>query len=165
MAKRKVEYKFNPFRITGESQAGLSEAAKKRVFKKTAELVLDRVEEAMDAGKSRVDGEQFKRLSRNYAERMKGGSRRPDLELFGDLKAAQRVKREGDSLVHTVLSAQQEKADGHNQHSGKAKSWAKSVGKKGFPQRRFIPSKKEKQTYDEKLLNEIRKVIKEEKGD
>ena len=165
MAKRKVQYKFSPFEITGESSAGMSKASKDRVFKKVADLVLDRTEQAMDRGRGRVSGEdRFKKLSKKYANKMKGGNRLPDLELFGDLKTAQRVKKEKQSLVHTVLQREQEKADGHNQHTSKAKNWAKSF-KEDFPKRRFIPSKKEKQTYDAKLISEIRKVIKDEKGE
>ena len=161
MAKRSVQYKFDPFKITGESREGMSQASQNRALTKVADVVLDRVEQGMDAGKSRVDGEgKFQKLSLKYAQEQKGGSRLPDLELFGDLKTGQRVKKEGNNLVHTVLAKQQPKADGHNQHTAKAKAWAKGF-KKPFPQRRFIP--KGKQTYDSKLIREIRKVIKTEK--
>jgi len=106
---------------------------------------------------SPVEGEgQFPKLTKEYADKEKGGRRTRNLELEGDLKEAIRYKRTRDGIDYgNFLKSQEEKADGHNQHSAKAKAWAK---KTGFPKAQYIPEGEQK--FRKGIEKEITKIIK-----
>ncbi len=92
-------------------------------------------------GKSPVKGERFKKLTKEYADKEKGGNRTPTLELEGDLLEAFSVKPSKAGVKMKVAAGQSDKADGHNQLTSKAKAWAK---KNNFPKRRYIPGASQK---------------------
>ncbi len=105
-------------------------------------------------GKSPVKGERFKKLNSEYADREKGGNRTPTLELEGDLLEAFQVTGSKNGVKMKVLSSESDKADGHNQLTSKAKSWAKKID---FPKRRFIPG--EKQNLKPGIMKEIDSIL------
>lgn len=151
----KVEFRFDPFKLVGESRSGLTQSEIAEVYRETADLILEKTEQSLDAGESPVDGVTFKILKKKYADRQKGGDRTPNLLLTGDMWDAMRVRREGDKLVHTVLASQQPKADNHNKFSAASK-------KTPLPPRPFIPRKGE--TYRQEILDAIGEIIDSKRG-
>lgn len=93
-------------------------------------------------GKSPVNGENWKRLSKQYADEFKGGNTTPTMQLFGDLLDSLKAEDVGSDLLKIGhFGAQAPKADGHNQLSVEAKLWAAA---KDFPKRRYIPGEGQK---------------------
>lgn len=109
-------------------------------------------------GVSPVQGEgRFRRLNSDYAVREKGGNRLSNLEEEGDLLNDFDVDISSGPFVNVGhTGGQTPKADGHNQLSGKAKSWA---NQSGFPKRRYIPDGNQK--FVSKITREIRSIISE----
>lgn len=143
----KVEYKFDPFKITGIDDEGLTKAQKKSILDDIADLVLTSVLDSVGSSKSPVSGHgSFKSLNKDYAEREHGGDTKCKLELSGSMLDGLKVKNLGDELVLTVSEKQQPKADGHNNFSGESK----------LPLRRFIPKEDDGETFDKKIIQEIR---------
>jgi hypothetical protein len=148
MAK-KVQYKFDPFRISGESRRGLSKSKQNEVLKEVAEFILDKVGEKIDSSVSPVSRQ------RGFKDLKAGGA--SVLRESGDLRDSQRIKKSGDGLVHTVLTSQQPKADNHNKFSAASK-------RTPVPRRQFIPNKANEQTYKKDIIDGIAKIIKEKKS-
>ena len=141
MAK-KVEYWFDPFEgveISGkiDKKAALEEIAD---FLKT--VILSDVSD----GVSPVSGAKFPKLNKKYADTQKDGDRNPNLELSGDMLSSLIVRSSKGGILVTVPESEQEKADGHNNFSGKS----------NLPLRQFIPKKDE--SY-EKYSSDIRSII------
>ena len=96
-------------------------------------------------GRSPVEGETFKTLSGAYAKGEKQGKTTPNLQLEGDLLEALEFNDKTGSKItvgYSPNNPEVEKADGHNQHSAKAKKEIWGDGKnarKALPKRRFIP--------------------------
>lgn len=147
MAK-KVQYKFDPFKLTGESRRGLSKNKQNEVLKEVADMVLKKVEQRLDNSDSPVSGE------RRFRPLKTGGS--SILRESGDMRSSQRVKRDGGDLVHSVLSAEQPKADNHNKFSA-------ASGRTEVPKRQFIPNKGREQTYKRDIIAAMKKIIREKK--
>lgn len=85
----------------------------------------------MASGISSVNGKDFPQLSKEYANREKGGDRFPDLFLSGDMQAALTYEEYRDGIEIGIFDPEEAaKADGHCNYSGKSK----------LPLRRFIPN-------------------------
>jgi len=107
-------------------------------------------------GVSPVKGEgRFARLETDYAKEEKGGNRLSNLENEGDLLNDFKVALGTTSFLSVGHRGREvPKSDGHNQLSGKAKSWAIDSG---MPKRRYIPDSNQKFTNN--IVNEIRDII------
>lgn len=107
---------------------------------------------------SPVQGEgRFRVLDSEYAVREKGGNRLSNLEKDGDLLNDFKVDNVPGSFLEVGhKGGEVPKADGHNQLSGKARSWARS---NGFPRRRYIPD--DNQRFTNNIVGEIRTIISE----
>lgn len=148
MMAKKVQYKFDPFRIAGESKAGLSKGKQSEVLKEVARFILEKVESKMDSSLSPVSGQgRFRNLKR-------GGS--SILTESGDMRDSQSIKRSGDQLVHSLRSKEQPKADNHNKFSAASRRTA-------VPRRQFVPNKSEEQTYKRDIIQGIKNIIKDKK--
>lgn len=119
------------------------------------DFLINEVIRHLERGKSPVQGETFKKLTKEYADNEKQGNRTPNLNLEGDLREATDYKRISGGIEYgTYGSKEADKADGHNQLSGKAKSWA---SKKDFPKRRYIADKK--QVLKRSISSGIEKIL------
>lgn len=99
-------------------------------------------------GKSPVEGERFAKLDKEYADKEHKGDRTPRLRLEGDMMEALGYRITPDGLTIGIMDdAEQDKADGHNNFSGKSK----------LPQRRFIPS--QKQEFRKEIRNKINSLV------
>ena len=130
------------------------------VKREVADFLRDEVLRNMSNGTSPVNGEgRFRRLSEDYSKNEKSGNKLSDLELEGDLKDSLIVEPDVTSfLAIGHRGGQVPKADGHNQLSGKAESWARE---NNFPKRRYIPDSN--QEFTRPIVNGITEIIKEYK--
>ena len=135
---------------------GVPESDKQTAKKDVASFLKNQILRDVSNSTSPVAGEgRFKRLETEYAIREKGGNRLSDLELDGDLLDDFDVRNvEGSFLNVGHTGDQVPKSDGHNQLSGRARTWASKIG---FPKRRYIPDDNQKFTND--IVNEIRSII------
>jgi hypothetical protein len=98
-------------------------------LKSVGQIVIDDITDYLLVGESAVIGESFEPLSSDYADREKGGDTTPNLKLMGALWTSLSSEAEGNRLIAGVDESEEDKADGHNNFSGKSR----------LPQRRFIP--------------------------
>lgn len=97
------------------------------------QYIVDSILEKLAKGDSPVSGENFKDLSKKYADKYKGGNRNPNLELEGDLLAALGFETTSDGILVGIMDdSQRPKADGHNHFTSASKNAT-------APKRRFIP--------------------------
>jgi hypothetical protein len=110
----------------------------------------------LSKGTSPVKGEgRFRILNSKYAKTQKGGVKTANLELEGDLKDSLISKpAEGAFIKFGHKGTQVPKADGHNQLSSKAQTWAVASG---MPKRRYIPS--DGQKFVSEITEEIEAII------
>lgn len=148
----KVEYKFDPFKITGLDDSGLTKKQKKEILDDIADLVLTSVLDFVGSSKSPVTGDRFAPLSKEYAVKEHGGNRKSHLELSGDMLDSIKVKNAGEELVLTVAKDQMPKADNHNKFTPESK-------KTGVPPRKFIPNAEEDETFSKVIIKEIKAHI------
>jgi len=120
------------------------------------DFIVNQVLRDIERGFSPVENEgQFKQLTKDYADKEKGGRRTSNLQLEGDLKEAMQYRRSADGIVYgNFIASEKNKSDGHNQHSSKAKAWAK---KNNFPKRTYIPT--EKQNFRSGIEREIDNIV------
>jgi hypothetical protein len=145
---RKVQYKFDPFKLTGETRRGMTKKSQDEALKEIADMVLKKVEGRLDESSSPVSGQgRFRNLK-------SGGS--SILRESGDMRDSQRVKRDGGNLVHTVLKSEQPKADNHNKFSA-------ASGRTEVPRRQFIPNRGREETYKKDIIDAMKKIIREKK--
>ena len=107
----------------------LKEEAKEAV----GELIVDRIQEYLDRGNSPVAKQgRFKRLSKDYANKFKGGDTTPDLLLDGDLRDSITYEIHSEGVKVGVFNDEPEidrlKASGHNKGNSSNKT-----------KRQFIP--------------------------
>ena len=121
------------------------------------ELLVEEILRAVGDGKSPVQGENWKRLSKEYADEFKGGDRTPTMQLFGDLLDSLKAKPSSGNKIkigHFRDEGQAPKADGHNQLSLEAQIWAST---KEFPKRRYIPN--EGQKFKASIMREVKDIL------
>lgn len=118
-----------------------------------AEELIDLIKDRTSKGKSPINDNRFPVLSKEYANAMKGGDRKPDLRLFGELMESLDYKIKGNVIELGVFDKSQKgKADGHNNLSGLSP----------LPERRFIPG--EDETFSSYITKEIKKEVVKEFG-
>lgn len=152
MAKRQIKFDFDPLAGVGKK---ITPSEEKRIVSRVKDYVLESVLSKVGEGISPVSGQgSFKRLNKEYAINQKGGNRLPNLELMGDMLDSLKIIKIGDKLRLTVDESQQDKADGHNNFSGKS----------ALPRRAFIPDEKKGETFKKDILEGIRTIIEDELG-
>lgn len=115
-------------------------------------FIVDQILSNVGSGVSPVTGGKFEQLTKNYADKEKGGSRLPNLELEGDMLSSLGFKRVNEGIAVGIQDADQRpKADGHN-HFG-------VFGKSQLPVRRFIPLPGE--DFIPEIENEIETILDE----
>lgn len=125
------------------------------VKKEVGDFLIESILRDVGDGKSPVQGERFKRLSKDYADEFKGGNTTPTMQLFGDLLDSLRAEDAGGSFIKIGhFGEQAPKADGHNQLSLEAKIWAAG---RDFPKRRYIPA--EGQSFKRSIERGIEEII------
>lgn len=146
----KVFYDFDP-----EEETGIRVPKSKRgeALEAVAEYVKESVLSTVGEGKTPVEGGSWKRsLSKAYKKK-KGevsSSNFANLELHGDLlDSLDVVKKRGSTLRLTVAESQMDKADGHNNFSGKSK----------LPERNFIPDASRGQRLSPKIRRGIKSIL------
>lgn len=123
---------------------------KAQAKKDVGEFVVNEILRNLSEGKSPVSGERFKKLSKEYADQFKGGDRKPNLELEGDMLDALTFKNRADGIEVGVFKKKElGKADGHNNFSGDSK----------LPKRRFIPD--EGQDFKANINKGIKQILAE----
>jgi len=124
--------------------------------REVADYLVNEVLRKLRDGVSPVNGEgRFSYLDKDYAKREKGGVRTANLELEGDLKDSLKAVPSGDNFIKFGHEGNQvPKADGHNQLSNKAQTWAR---KSGLDKRRYIPAENQKFSAD--ITSEISKIL------
>ena len=129
---------------------GLDPADRVELVNDVGEMLLDKIRTDMSAGRSSVSGRAWKKLSPAYAKKVG----RKDATLFetGDMdsKLAYRATEDGLEIgwFDSDSSKEADKADGHNNHSGKS----------ALPLRRSIPL--ENQGFRPGIKNEIEDIEK-----
>ena len=128
------------------------------VKREVTDYLVNEVLRYLDRGESPVEGEgRFKHLNPKYAKKQKNGRTTSNLELEGDLKdSLKALPAEGAFIKFGHEGKEVPKADGHNQLSGKAQTWAL---KSELPKRRYIPSSNQK--FADPITNEIRQIVNE----
>jgi len=121
--------------------------AKKEIGSYIKEEIISKVQ----SGSSPVSGENFKQLSKKYADRMKSGDRNPNLTLFENLLPAIESKnRSGNDIEIGIYKASETgKADGHNKHH--------DTSEEKLSKRRFIPV--EGQNFKKDIINGVKSIV------
>lgn len=148
----KVEFTFNPLDLIGASDVELSPATVKRLQSEVADYVLREVKDMTASQTSAVTGDPWTPLSPDYAKKKKAiaGNKKANLELYGDmLDGLKTIKRSGGDITLTVVAAQQGKADGHNNFSGKSK----------LPERKFIPNAEVGESFAPEIIDGIKTLV------
>lgn len=147
----KIYFDFDPEEIAGVK---LSRGRRADMQDAVADYVKESVLSSVGAGESPVSGGKWKReLSKAYAkEKGKVSSVKfSNMELHGDLLDSVDVLQKGKKLRLTVGEDQMDKADGHNNFSGKSK----------LPPREFVPNAKRGQTFKRDIISGIKKIVSE----
>lgn len=129
-----LRYVFDPF----ENVEIKSKQLKAEAMDEVADYIKEAILSFVGEGKSPVSGYgSFKALSKDYKafKSEHSGSTDPNLELFGDMLDALEVRTSKDGIVVEITDKDQaEKADGHNQLTGRENPVV------SLPMRRFIPA-------------------------
>lgn len=146
----KVAYEFDPFELVGiPAPKGKKIEAKAAI----SEFILEEVLNYVGQGRSPVSGGKWKRgLSPEYKKQKAKYSSAlfANMELHGDmLDALEVVQNPKGKLELRVKGREADKADGHNNHTGRS----------SLPPREFIP--KEGQTFKKPILDGIKRIAQE----
>jgi hypothetical protein len=152
----KVEYEFDPFDLVGISKSDIKRGDVASALEDVSNYVLESVLSFVGDETSPVSGRgKFKRLNKDYAHKKdeEGYTPEPNLMASGDMLDAVKVVKRGSKLVLTLDKSQQDKADGHNNHSGAS----------DLPVRRFIPlnDKSSDETFKPAILKGIKQILKD----
>ena len=143
-----VKYTFNPFELVGRDPP---ETGKRALLQEIRDFVIEKTLETVASQKSPVTGKKFRSLSPDYRA-FKVKKRRPgvpNLEFSGAMLDALGGKVSGETITIQITGKQGDKADGHNNHSGKSK----------LPKRTFIPNSKKDETYSKSIMRGIREIL------
>ena len=149
----KVEYVFDPFELSGLDSGVLTAEKRKEVLEDVKAYVLESVLLDVASSVSPVTGRPFKKLSPEYKKKKLSelGVGDADLVFSGDMLDSLIVKStSGTKLKLTVGSGQQDKADGHNNHSGSSQ----------LPERKFIPISGE-ETFSDEIMSGIEEIVRD----
>lgn len=144
-----LRYVFDPF-----EDIKIEPGRKQAVLDSIGEFVLNEILQSVGSGSSPVSGEGWKKtLSPEYKKEKQeiSGSAFANMELFGTMLDSLNVSKFGrDKLKLEISGLEAEKADGHNQLTGR---------KSNLPQRRFIPD--EDQSFKQKISRGIKQLASE----
>jgi len=129
-----------------------SRQAKRNAAEIAAEIIIENIQTDLNATKSPVSGEQFKRLddAQKRIKRKRGEPTIPNLELSGTMRDQLDVKVTGSGKIEVgVFGDAAPRADGHNNLSGKS----------ALPLRQFLP--KEGEDFRSGIQRELNQVIAE----
>jgi phage gpG-like protein len=129
---------------------GIPLSQQDEVKAEVGDLIVEKIKEFLRQGESPVNGESFDPLSKEYAAKMKGGDKTPNLLFYGDLYDSITFEPSDKGVVVGLIEASENdigKADGHNNFSGKSK----------LPQRRFIP--KGRQKFNDEIMAEVNDIV------
>ena len=145
----KIAHKFDPFELVGEEKPRNHRAISREICDFVLEEVLNHVGDA----KSPVRNGKWKSsLSKEYKKQKskKSGILKANMELSGDMLDAMECVLTSDGQVELRIDGKEgDKADGHNNHSGRS----------NLPAREFIP--KPDQTFKRGIVAGIKQIIKE----
>lgn len=161
----KVEYEFDPFDLVGISKSDIKKGDVSSALEDVSNYVLESVLSFVGDETSPVSGRgKFKKLQKDYTDKEghrhkgyktikeeEGYTPEPNLLATGDMLDAVKVVRKGSKLVLTLDGSEQDKADGHNNFSGKSE----------LPTRRFVPNAKDDETFKPKIIAGIRSILKD----
>ena len=147
----KVVYEFDPFDLVGV-EPPKSKSKRDEALAEIADYVkLETLNYAAD-GRTPVSGGKWKRsLSADYKDIKKaaGGTDYADMNLEGDMLDSFDVTQKGKKLqAGWNGGAEADKADGHNNFSGKSE----------LPARESVPNSKKGQTYKREILKGIKQI-------
>lgn len=144
----KISYKFDPEELTGLK---IPAGKRRQVKMEIADFIEEKVLSAVGEAKSPVAGESWKRsLNKDY-RKFKGehsSSTIANMELTGDMLDAHEVIVVGGRIEQRIKGKQADKADGHNQLTGRSTH---------LPKRRFIPGPNQK--YKKGIRDGIKDII------
>lgn len=143
-----VKYTFNPFELADIDPPSGTENRRAAV-REIADFVIEQVLSDVAASKSPIDNGRFVPLSKEYKKfkTKRGRPGKPNLEFSGDMLDALQSKVSGNKITIQITGKEGDKADGHNNHSGKS----------SLPTRRFIPT--EDETFREGILAGVRNIV------
>lgn len=147
---RKVEYIFDPFEITNRDPLPTDKRAE--ALDDISNFVLESVLQHVGETNSPVSGHgKFKALGKAWKAKKEeeGGTPIPNLEFTGSMLSALECNIKGGKLVLRIKGSESDKADGHNNHSGKSE----------IPTRRFIPLESDGETFKKEIINGIKTII------
>ncbi|MGB0452596.1 MAG: hypothetical protein ACPGJV_02695 [Bacteriovoracaceae bacterium] len=132
------------------------------VVKSVGEYIVKETTKYVRRGFSPVKGHgNFPILNKDYAEDEKGGDRTPNLSLEGDMLHEYNFNNVGKYLrIGYFHGPESNQADGHNQLTKKAKSWAR---KSGMPLRRWIPDENEE--YTDEIMKGVNRLLDKHRED
>lgn len=145
----KIAYRFDPFELAGVEPPKTGKAQAKRDI---CNLVLEEVLSHVGEGKSPVAGGKWRRsLSKEYKARKAqfSSSLFANMELTGDMLDALECVVVGKDLELRIKGKEADKADGHNNHTGRS----------SLPAREFIP--KTDQTFRKSIRDGIKQIAME----
>lgn len=138
---------------------GIPESDHDEVLREIGDFVVDSILDRVGDGKSPVEGEKFKKLSKAYADAEKAGDRTPNLDLNGDMLDSLTFEITGENEVTVGIfdEEQAQKAFGHNTgFQGHSKLRSKDN------KRRFIPRKS--QNFNSNIRSGIKEILEEFRG-
>lgn len=146
----KVAYEFDPFELLGvDAPRGNDRRA---ALEEMADYVRTEVLSYVADSESPVSGGRFKStLSPEYAKLKKKlvGNAKANLELSGDmLDALECVVKSNGMLELRVTGKEGDKADGHNNFSGRST----------LPPREFIPNEAKGQTFKRSIIRGMKEI-------
>jgi hypothetical protein len=132
---------------------------REELMSEIGEYVLSEIFDYVAEGVSPVTGKPFKELSEDYADREKGGDRKPNLDLNGDMLRALEMEVEADRIVLGIFDEDQA-----------VKAYAHNTGANNLPKRKFMPDKSETFTREimagiEELIDDYVSMIKGQESD
>jgi len=126
---------------------------KKKAKDEIGTYILKEINKHLNASRSPVSGESFKKLSPKYKALKKkaGAGSRANLLLDGDMRSQITFESyQGGLEIGVFDETEAQKADNHNKNSAKSKNT-------GVPHRPFIPKKKE--SFNEKITTGVEQIL------
>lgn len=123
------------------------------IKKEIGNLIVEEIMNDLENKISPVDGSKFEPLSEKYAKfkKIEVGNKDPNLELYGDLKAAILSRSTRDGVEIYIKGKETPKAFNHN------------VGDT-VPKRQFIPDEDAGETFRSAIMDKISGLIEDEVG-
>lgn len=148
-----IKSTVNPNQLSSEIELfdeSVTDTAKEDIQQQVGQFLVDAILETVVDAKSPVTGRNFKKLTKDYAEKKveEGGNPIPNLDLFGDMLNDLTFRPTDNGIeIGYFNSDQAGKADGHNNFSGESR----------IPTRRFIPF--EEENFTRRIQDQAKQLI------